>query len=318
MHQGVFAAGDQATGLGWLRPGFGFTDEDDRLWALGWPHLYVLVPGDATEKQRASSAAYARAFDAHGREMPAGMAVRTLRYYTALPRAEELVTAVNNTTELTDGEVEDIVRIAVRSNRGQVVVFVLEALRSSAEVATLVVAALDAISDADWKDDRPVEAFAGSAIKALHFVMLRMAAPDVDALRGRIAALADRVERLGVDPQIHRGLRALRFVLEPAPVNHWYLEFLTPDHAATIQERIIPVFDKMKPADRELGDPRLAFLGGEPVIEAFARNALRFQKDHREAIVHGMTRCAHPAVVDLMKAINSTRAKKWLKAHGHA
>lgn len=35
MQQGVFAAGDEASGLRDLRAGYGFTDEDDRLWALG-------------------------------------------------------------------------------------------------------------------------------------------------------------------------------------------------------------------------------------------------------------------------------------------
>lgn len=317
MEQGIFAAGDAAVGLRWKRSGFGFTDEDDRLWALGWPHLCVLVDGDVPDKQLTSWSAYWKAYSEGGPEVPRGMVARTLRTAMVAQSQAALLAAARDPSPLRDEEVAELYRLAVRSPRGTEIMTLFEALRGSAVVAYRVLEQLESESLEAWQRG-PLEAFGAGPILMLHFLMLRSTRADADAIRGRIHALADRLGAAGLDVQMHRSYGSLRFVLAPEPQGHWLLEYLTPEDAPRIRELLLPKLATMKPADRMPGDARWAFLGGEPIIEAFARHAKGFDKEHAAYLVVRMTRCAHPAVVELMTTVNNARAKKWLRAHGHA
>lgn len=313
--QGIFEAGDQATGLKWVRPGFGFTEEDDRLWALGWPHLFYLTPGDIAPKTRTDRKAFHRTYDPIGPEMPAGMASKLVRYYTAGVDEAKLSAALQNDDPISEDEALAAAHYATSASFGHFLLYALEAIRSSAWVLEHVVNALENTPNEQWKLS-PHEAFSSNVTLRLPIVMLRARASDVERATARLRALAARLEAAGLG-EFHRGLQMLKRALDPVPPPPWSHFLLTPDHAALVREHVVPTIATTKPADRFWPDARLAFLGGDPVIEAYVKHGAQLHKDHKKALVVGMTRCAHPSVPELMRSIGGTVGKKWLKAHGH-
>ncbi len=313
--QGILTAGDQATGLRWLQKGFGFTEEDDRLWALGWPHLFYLTPGDIAPKTRTDRNAFHRMYDPIGPEMPEGMAHKLVRYYTAGLDEGKLSAALQNDEPISDGEALVAARYATSASFGHYLLYALEAIRSSAWVLEHMVAALEDTSNEQWKLS-PHEAFSSNVTLRLPMVMLRAPAADVDRATARLRALASRLDAAGLG-QYHRGLQMLNKILDPVPPPSGTHFLLTPEHAALIREHVLPAIENTRPADRFWPDARLAFTGGEPVVAAYVRHASQLHSSHKKALVLGLSRCAHPAIPDLMRAIGGAYGKKWLKAHGH-
>lgn len=321
VSQGIFAAGEAATGLTWKRAGFGFTDEDDRLWALGWPHLFFLTPGDVPDKALVDKKAFHRTYDpVFGPELPEGLAPRLVRYYTAVRTEEATLAALRTGGPLSDDEAANAARIATRDSFSRYLIYALEAVRSPAWVLEHVIDELERPSATEW-DSRGngLEAFGATAYTCLAMVMLRAAAPDVERARSRLATLADRLAAEGIQTEMNRAYQMLLTVLGRARSSAlaWNQHLLTPDDAAEVRELVIPLVEKMKPSNRAIADARLCFLGGEPVLLAYARHARQFYKDHQKALVVQLSRCAHPAVPEVMRQIGGTYGKKWLKAHGH-
>ncbi len=261
--------------------GFGFTDEDDRLWAQGWPFMIHLVPGEPTAKDKPY---------AHMGEMKRAVAD------TIPPRTEV--------------ELFEATRRVIASHSGMHDIFLLEAKMSSAWVLEHVVDALEALTPAQWKSLQ-IETNAGNTFRALHFVMLR--GDHEGHARERLRKLATKAP---ADP-MHRGAEMLRFILDPKPAktDSWQLTYLAEKDADAIADALLPQLAKAKPADRFHVDARMIYLGGDRVMAGVAKHIKNLHKGHQETLVEHLSRSAHPAVADAMRAVNNGPAKKWLKAH---
>jgi len=119
---------------------------------------------------------------------------------------------------------------------------------------------------------------------------------------------------------MNRATQMLRFILDPKPgdvmpCDTWTLSFLSPEHSGTIREVLLREIPKAKSTEWLHVDARMAYLGGPDVVAAIGKHIKQFAKGHREAFAETLARCSHPAVVDVMKAVNNGPAKQWLKAH---
>lgn len=259
--------------------GFGFTDEDNRLWAQGWPFMIHPVPGAAAAKDKMYP---------HFGEMKSGV--------------------IEAIAPKTESERIEAARRAITSHGGMNELFLLEAVTSSAWVLDQVLDGLAALTAGDWKSGN-VETNAGNTFRALHFIMLRT---DAKAARERLRA----IEKEAPQDPMHRGAEMLRFILDSKPTQEsWRLTYLSEKDAAVIAEVLLPQLARARPGDRFHVDARIIYLGGERVLEAVAKDIKKLHKGHQETLVQHLSRCAHPAVVDLMKTVNNGPAKKWLKAH---
>ena len=296
MSQGVFTAGDGASGLRWLQRGFGRTDEDDRLWALGWPHMFFTVPGDVPPKVIANRDAFFRYFSTVGPEVPEGFVTRLLRMYND-QEAEALQPTV---APLTEDEARSLAKDATADQYGHYLVFGLEALRSPGWVLEHVLDAFEARTIDNWKGF--MESSAGHALRALPMVMLRASEADAARATGRLRALADKLKAAKV-ASFNRAFEMLRLVLAPKAKELWNVHLLTPKHAKAVADLVVPELASMKPADRMPANARWAFLGGAPVLEAFGKHVKQLRVEEQKVLAAQLRRCAHPAVAKVMAAV---------------
>ncbi|MCX5748085.1 MAG: hypothetical protein NT062_36970, partial [Proteobacteria bacterium] len=127
--QGAFAARATAFGLAHLRPGFGRTPEDDLLYALGWPRLTWLEPGDASARELADSKLFSSRYPFSVRPTPVGVVPRRLRSLVAW-RAEnsDSIDAQNDTSPIKPKEREALLDFALTELYGFAFTFLLESI----------------------------------------------------------------------------------------------------------------------------------------------------------------------------------------------
>ena len=85
------------------------------------------------------------------------------------------------------------------------------------------------------------------------------------------------------------------------------------DDPGYVRDKVLAAISKMKPADRGYVSGRLAFLGGDEVFQAIAKNIKRIHSSNRESLAVSLSRCAHPRVAEIMTALGTPTAKQWLK-----
>jgi hypothetical protein len=86
------------------------------------------------------------------------------------------------------------------------------------------------------------------------------------------------------------------------------------DDLAYVRKTALEFIPKMVARDRASVSARLAFLGGDPVLEAIATHVKQVHSGARDDLAVGLSRCAHPKVAGIMSALGTTTAKRWLKA----
>lgn len=300
IRQGIFASGADAAGLASLVQGFGRTEEDDRLFALGWPHLVYLVPGDASAKELADGPKFAAKYPFVTGEVKVGVAPRMLRFLRALRENSTDYSGIQQGGPLTDAEVDALVDFAASENLGAMVTYLLEALRSPSEILEKLLKVLEARDPAAWFET-PVAASGGGAIHAAHFLRLRVPQPESARAGERLAALLAKLDAVEGDNAGHASEMLERVVRgRPEQVRHLSdLAFVGTGDAQYIRDEVLPKLATMKPADREWPDARLIFLGGEPVLLAHVEHHQRFNKDAQRTLLSDLARMAHPKALAL-------------------
>lgn len=300
IRQGIFASGADAAGLASRVPGFGRTEEDDRLFALGWPHLVYLVPGDASAKELADGPKFAAKYVFGTGEVKVGVAPRMLRFLRALRADSNDYSGIQDGGPLTDAEVDALVDFAASEQFGAMVTYLLEALRSPSEILEKLLKVLEARDPAAWFET-PVAASGGGAIHAAHFLRLRVPQPESARAGERLAALLAKLEAVEGDKPGHAFTMLYLVVIgQDEPANRFaVLQFVGPGAAQRIRDELIPKLATMKPADRAWPDARLIFLGGEPVLLAHVEHHQRFRKEAQRALMSDLARMAHPKAVEL-------------------
>lgn len=281
----------QEVGLSMLVPGFCFTPAQDRLFALGWPHVRLLVDG---AKGDDSPARYARIWLSQLDPAPqirwsrkvATSVVRVLslpHIYEVSPDARKL--RLEAARALLEEEPlrldEAMAGIRVRMSREapgvsertiETFVLLLEAMIGTAAVAQCIVETLEGMSNEDLEHTSSIPPF---ITFQLGYLLLRLSNRDSEALRHRLRLVFNRL----VPPRGRRDawmnsmshLRALDLVLHGSVAAErstertlrWYTHVI--DNPASIRKRV---------AEDELGflpDVRLGFLGGDSVMETVTR-----------------------------------------------
>jgi hypothetical protein len=332
----ALAHGSAASGARFVRPGFALSPEADLAFALGFPHLEYIVD-DHPDDARAEMIAYERRSYRLG--WPRNVAIRWCRITASkgcrrTPQgATELDTAgkkaLKNSAALSQDEIVATLKAMFTDTSSyedlRELVRLFEAFVGPELVTSSIVDALERSSSAVWTHQDHDRAL---VMHHVGFLLLRLPPATADKLRGRLATVFDRrVKALpGKDLGPRKGergslLRALDVVLhgrtgaersgergedgiEPGDLVH------VTDDADFVREA----------ASRISPDARLAFLGGEPVLERLVDGFVRLRGAHH-ALLDGFAEVASPAAVQLLQRIAAgkeapDRARAVLAARG--
>lgn len=333
----AFAHGKAAAGAKKLQPGFATTPEGDLAFALGFPHVEYIVdnhPDDA----RAEMIAYERRSYRLG--WPRHVAIRWCRItaskgFKRTPQgATELdgagKKALKNGAPLTADEAALTLKSMFSDTSSYDdlgdLVRLFEAFLGPELVATSIVDALEKSGNAVWNHQDHDRA---QALRHVGFLLLRLPTKQADSLRNRLETVFDRRVKTLPTKELgprkgERGslLRALDLVLhgragaersgertedaiEPADLVHIH------DDAEFVREAA-----KL----RVCADPRLAFLGGDAVLEHWLEVFLRLRGLHAQ-LADNLAEVASPNAVALLQRIAkgkeaAERAQAVLAARG--
>ena len=291
IRQGIFEAGDAAVGLASLREGFGRTPEDDRLFALGWPHLVYLVEGDATP-QALEGKTFSSTYPFREGEVAVGVAPRMLRHVFMLRKGDrkKWLTAIRDASPLSEDEAKKLAKAAITEQMGTILVYLLEALRSSSWVLDRVLRAYEDAAP-KWHKVEGLEAFGDRALRALPFVMLRVTKGEAAAARKRLRAIAATLAKGKVN-EFDRAYAFLRLVLDPKrhATELWHLAMLAPKDATFVRERAVKYLSAMEEGDCADPDLRLAFVGGDAVTKLYMKHANQLDGRQRSILATQLAR----------------------------
>lgn len=333
----ALAHGSAAYGARFVQPGFALTPEADLAFALGFPHLEYIVDGHPDDA-RAEMIAYERRGYRLG--WPRNVAIRWCRITASkgcrrTPQgATELDTAgkkaLKNGAPLTTDEVAVTLKAMFSDTSSyedlRELVWLFEAFVGPELVATAIVDALEKSGNHVWNHQDHDRA---QVMHHVGFLLLRLPPALADKLRGRLAAIFDRrvkalpTKELGprkgergsllraLDVVLHGRAGAERSgertedVIEPGDLMH-----VTGD----------PEFVREIACQQVSPDPRLVFLGGEPVLDHLLDRFVRLRGMHH-TVLDGFADVASPKVVQLLQRIAAgkeapDRAKALLAARG--
>ncbi|HMG56227.1 MAG TPA: hypothetical protein VK601_22160 [Kofleriaceae bacterium] len=329
--------GAAAWGARLVVPGFALTREADLAFALGFPHLEYIID-DHPDDARAEMIAYERRSYRLG--WPRSVATRWCRITASkgcrrTPQgATELDTAgkkaLKNNAPLSAEEIAATLKAMFSDTSSyedlRDLVRLFEAFAGPELVAGSIVDALDKSGNAIWNHQDHDRA---QVVHHIGFLLLRLPSGAADKLRGRLAAIFDRRVKALPSKELgprkgERGslLRALDVVLhgragaersgersediiEPVDLVH-----ITGDEG----------FVRDVACQRISPDPRLVFLGGEPVLDHLLEGFVRLRGLHG-ALLDGFVDVASPKAIQLIQRIAAgreaaDRAKAVLAARG--
>ena len=320
--QGSLAHAETAEGRKFIRQGFGVTPDDDLLYALGWPYFAWLEPGDAKPAELADARKFSAKYVYSVGPRPEGVVKRNLRHTLTLGTDDDELEAIQNDAPLSGRELEKLFDVLMDAQFGFVVTLLLESVTSPEIVLEALVARLKALTPGQWKDG-PFETFGGGCVRALHFLLLRGDAEHSATARARLEALWDDSAAKALT-QGSRAARTFDLVLHgrdgversgyrqgEALQND--AQFATDD-LPYVRKTALAFIPKMVARDRASVSARLAFLGGDAVLDAIATHVKQVHATARDDLAVGLSRCAHPKVATIMSALGTTTAKRWLKA----
>jgi hypothetical protein len=322
--QGSLAHAETAEGRKFIRQGFGLTPDDDLLYALGWPYFVWLEPGDAKPAELADARKFSAKYVYSVGPRPEGVVKRNLRHTLTFGNNGDQLEAIQNDEPLSGKELEMIFDTLMTVQFGFVTAFLLESVTSPEIVIDAILARLKATPVKRWERGG-FETFGTGCVRALHFLLLRTGAAHAGEARARLEALWDDT----VAKTLEGGSRVAAtfdFMLNgKAGVErsgHRMGEVLhndamfAIDDLAYVRKTALAFIPTMVARDRASVSARLAFLGGDPVIDAIATHVKQVHSTARDDLAVGLSRCAHPKVPAIMTALGTTTAKRWLKAHG--
>jgi hypothetical protein len=314
---GAFEAGDAAYGLSQRRSGFGVTEGDDRLYALGYPHL--VIPADVEVDCAAlakGQALHTRYYPWHGgvwaRELVVRLAPALHKLTTEAARAEALG------AEAKAPDADQLIGLAARSSApyGEVRVYMAEALFGTKRVLSGMMETWERLGASDWDDYENSQ-----GLLAVPFLLLRVSRDDRADFLARLGKLHLRRAK---DPG--RALAGLH-LLAIAKGDHAAIgelfdkrplygsRYLEPGDPR-LEGVLVAKLGALKPADRTQFDARMAFLGGDKVTAALAGAHGGFHSTWGRALAEQLARIAHPSARKALTARASkgdARAKEWAK-----
>jgi len=329
--------GTAASGAKLQRPGFATTKAGDLAFALGFPHLEYIVD-DHPDDARAEMIAYERRSYQLG--WPRNVAIRWCRItaskgFKRTPQgATELdgagKKAIKNGAPLSAEEVGLSLKSMFSDTTSyedlRDLVRLFEAFLGPELIATSIVDALEKSSNNVWNHQDHDRA---QVMHHLGFVLLRLPSGQADKLRSRLAAVFERRVKALASKELgprkgERGslLRALDVVLNGRTgaersgertedaIQAGDLVHITNDDA----------FVREAASRLVSPDPRLVFLGGEPVLEHLLEVFPRFRGQHH-LLVDRFAEVASPRAIELLTRIAKgkevpDRAKAVLAARG--
>jgi hypothetical protein len=315
----AFVHGKAAAGARQIKPGFGTTPEADLAFALGFPHLEYIVD-DHPDDARAEMIAYERRRYRLG--WPRNIAIRWCRITASkgchrTPQgATELDTAgkkaLKNGAALTPDEIALTLKSIFSDTSSyedlRDLVRLFEAFAGPELIATSIVDALEKATNNLWNHQDHDRAL---AVHHLGFLLLRIPTSPSEKLRNRLAAIFDRRVKALPTKELpprkgERGslLRALDVVLhgrlgaersgerDEDGIDPGDLVHVTADEA----------FVRELATQRASPDPRLVFLGGEPVLEHLVDRFVRL-RGHHHLVLDGFAEVASPRAIELLQRI---------------
>jgi hypothetical protein len=268
-----FEHGKDAAGAKYVRGGFAWTAADDLAFALGFPYVSYLVeghPDDAEANVEARADLVIK--KAYSVNVPAKIGLARARVFPIL-RVDHtgaydkavVLPLVERDDPMTADEATKILADAVRdvnTRQGTVLrtLQLLEAFVGPSAVAKALVTALEALPN----DRLAAQGTAAIFARYLGFSLLRVIASEADALR-------DRIERLVARVPTEFFKRSAREALDIALGK---LQRGADDGAFVLADpekvRSLVAAD---PGPKFAPNARLAFLGGDPVIDFYVKNA---------------------------------------------
>lgn len=325
--------GSAASGARYLKNGFSWSPEQDLEFALGWPHFKKLVDGhpDDVDPERAARASFREEYADHRLSWPRAAAARLVRAMTVpvvydhqnldpetgkARLTAETDAAFRDGADVTSDEARAAVArlfampsSAVLANRFGPALLLLEAFVGPASVLDAAVTSL-----AEYTPQRMVKALepTADAVHAMGFMLLRV--QDAEATQQR-ARLEDLYRKSTTSDTGGYVLRALDQILHGATgcAGAWpgYRIHVLDDPQFVAEGR------RSKPdhVAFDLPDPRIVFLGGEPVYEIERRlwRKYDFLKPPKRdpLIVERMGAIRSPTTVDLVLELSAaSKARK--------
>jgi hypothetical protein len=319
----ALASGDQAFGARYLKKGFAFTKEMDLAFALGYPHYVELCDGHpADESPMEAGLEFVDADDHTTRVWPREVASRTARAFPLLLNAKLRAKAFSQGGPVTADEARTIVQGSLDCNRGDRLLLLLEALVGTEVVCDAAVATMETYGEAQWTgSDFDVVTY------TLGFLLLRLPAEASTKARARFEALHAKVTKAGwesdgiknLDVALHGVAGAERSAYRPEgeAISSMYVTHVVDDPVWVAKT----VLAGGPPDASSMPDPRLAFLGGQPVLEAEAKWWKKYSRAGGHAAFverfgHIHTEALLPAFLEMTAASKAKKeAAAWFVQH---
>ena len=268
--------GADAFGARFVKPGFAFTPEDDLAFALGYPHLTYIADGHPDDENPEQAAPiYVSKHGLMPAAWPREVAHRVARGFGLWYSDEKLAAAYGTGGPVSEDEARALVRRELCENNSWILILLLEALVGPIPVLETVVEQLEAYSTQEWTDTgMENRLYLDTTLLWLGYPLLRLPGDRATALRARLEALH---AEWSAHPQPHRDATtaALDVVLHCAA---------GADRSAYRVQGKVSVFSRLHVLDDSAWvaraaqasggpdsgcnpDPRLVFLGGEPVLD---------------------------------------------------
>ncbi len=326
--------GAEAAGAKSVKPGFAYSPEQDLAFALGWPHMRHLVEGGADDD--ASLVEAARAIAAPTRTAKIAPRLARLLAFGIYPDGKGGVLLEHEGKKvapagpMSEDEARRIVSARMKKKNLQVtendLVLLLEALVGPEPLTDAIVATLEGFGDDELRKRNDAGRFYAYYVG---FGLLRVRAKVAEKQRARLEAVFARGAKEGptdlpsrsliqmLDVALHGAAGATRSgdrvgdAIDPYDLLH------VTDDPALVRTNV-----EKQPVDESFTmDARLVFLGGDEVIDVYAKRWSKIKDaDEQREIVRTFGEIRSPRVVKLMSALAATsKAKKqaaaWLAAH---
>lgn len=311
-----------ADGLRFLRKGFAFTPQDDRLFALGWPHARILD----TEHEDADdpmTSLEEMLEDEENRPYEQVWPVEVARRFVRILGAREqrastasLAAVAKRAEPVTVAEARELVTNAITRigyNEGDLVehfVLLLEAMVGPEPVLDAAISALERLAPASWASRN---ADGGEVLFELGFILLRAPAAAAAKHRQRLVDLWERITAGGrpeseqtdsLDAVVNGAEGATR---AGGKARDMYA------HVRDAPELLAKVVRESE----YIPDARFIFLGGDGVLAELAK---QWKNWDAATFLADLGRIRGPGVVEIVRAMSlqsdaKPEAKAWLREH---
>ena len=316
-----------------MAKGFSFSPEQDRLYALGWPHLRVLVDKHKLDKKPDETARSVLEVEPEpsslfGVEWPREAATRFVRAVPESPKSAEWDAALAKPGPITPEEARKLVDRALSPTLSrpqlQVADFILllEALTSTEVVADAILGRFERYQPKDWLSDNLRNAFftamtAPVALPAayhLGFLFLRLPEAQRKKCRARVDALLKKAQlgrplHVAFDLVLHGG----------EAVRRHRVKALCACHHVTDDPNLVRMLSVSDEHVLSLS-PRFVYLGGFDCLDHYGERAKALPRWMVLRFTEEFGTIKHPKLVPIMLTLSGKKTAKdaplrWFEAH---